>query len=1158
MRNSAPTARNSYRFDRLLIGASATALCIASLAAPAMAQTGDPSPTGAQAGEGTAGSTTPATSASTTPAGTQPVAGTAPGADAETQADPSTGGADEIVVTGIRQSLANAQNIKRNSDTVVDAITASDIGALPDRSVTEALQRVPGVAISRFAGSNDPDHFSVEGSGVNVRGLNFVRSEFNGRDTFSAGIGGQAINFGDVPSELLGSVEVYKNATAELIEGGLAGTVNLNTRKPFDNKGLHVAFSGEANYGDFQKKWSPTGSLLVSDTWDTGIGTFGLLGNVSYSRIRSRADGIQVTNFQTRDNQLALAANSTTTTVCRNPLPGSGDSTTLPVSGGTADTNAACGAANLPGADGFADPADLRYAPIGGQFRTQDFDRKRDGFALAGQWQSTDGKTVLTAQFLRTHSTNLTNEHTFETAPDLSEYSTYPVGCLQNGNGPVSNGNTTTRAECPVGGFTNYTYTDGGLFQSGYITQPGSGYRAACSGQVTCVIPTGGTQQSLSRGQTYDENSVNDFGMNLKTELSERLSLNLDGDYTRARHTNTDLRVFGSTFADSELDISGKLPVVIPHKPTTLAASWATPNPTLVGETDQQYFADRNVQFWRAAMDHVEDSTGREYAFRADLDYKFGEGGFLTHVKFGARYADRSADVRYTTYNWGALSEVWSGTAPVSFAQSAGSTDFYSFPNFFRGATNGPPGAYYYTGDLVRGGYDSSVAYLKQVAGLWAANGATATTWTPAAERAGVVAGTPFLPSEIQQVTQQDKNLYAQLNFATPGSLFGDVRLSGNVGVRYVVTDVTSAGSIGAPTQQQTGTADPYNVRCVTTTTTRPDGTVVTNTPGGACTLGEAGYNALRTFSNGQTNAQIARTNYGYWLPSANLKFGLGRDLILRLAASKVLTRPDLANIRNFLQVGFDPNSGQPTATAGNPYLKPATAWQFDATLEWYFGRVGQLSIDAFYKSVHNFFYQSLINRDVTSAGITQTVQVRGPANYDGYGKIKGFEVAYQQTFDFLPSFFSGLGTSLNYSYIDSKGLPNSFLNGGAPSGTSNIVPGSLPLEGLSKHNANATVFYEKGPVSLRAAYSWRSRYLLTAADVIFPYTSIYQAAGGQLDASALLNVTKNIKIGVQGVNLANQVIKTEQAYISGSTATAPRSYFVNDRRFSFILRGNF
>ena len=197
---------------------------------------------------------------------------------ATSQASDTSASPDDIVVTGIRQSLANAQNIKRNSDTVVDAITATDIGALPDRSVTEALQRVPGVSISRFAAANDPDHFSVEGSGVVVRGLNFVRSEFNGRDAFAAGIGGQSLNFSDVPAELLGSVEVYKNATAELIEGGLAGTVNLNTRKPFDNKGFHLGFTAEGNYGDFKKKWSPTGSLFVSDTWDTGIGRFGLLG----------------------------------------------------------------------------------------------------------------------------------------------------------------------------------------------------------------------------------------------------------------------------------------------------------------------------------------------------------------------------------------------------------------------------------------------------------------------------------------------------------------------------------------------------------------------------------------------------------------------------------------------------------------------------------------------------------------------------------------------------------------------------------------------------------------------------------------------------------------------------------------------------------------
>src|SRR4029079_4932707 len=151
-----------------------------------------------------------------------------------------------IVVTGIRASLSNSQNLKRNSDTVVDAITAQDIGALPDRSVTEALQRVPAVSINRFAGTSDPDHFSAEGSGVVVRGLTFVRSEFNGRDTFSTGVYGQAINFQDVPAELLGSVEVFKNTTADRIEGGLSGSINMNLRLPFDNKGFHVGYDLEA------------------------------------------------------------------------------------------------------------------------------------------------------------------------------------------------------------------------------------------------------------------------------------------------------------------------------------------------------------------------------------------------------------------------------------------------------------------------------------------------------------------------------------------------------------------------------------------------------------------------------------------------------------------------------------------------------------------------------------------------------------------------------------------------------------------------------------------------------------------------------------------------------------------------------------------------
>src|SRR6185503_1321750 len=134
----------------------------------------------------------------------------------------------------------------------------------------------------------------------------------------------------------------------------------------------------------------------------------------------------------------------------------------------------------------------------------------------------------------------------------------------------------------------------------------------------------------------------------------------------------------------------------------------------------------------------------------------------------------------------------------------------------------------------------------------------------------------------------------------------------------------------------------------------------------------------------------------------------------------------------------------------------------------------------------------------------------------------------------------------------------NTFLNTGTPVNPSTIPAGDLPLEGLSKHNVNATVFYEKGPISIRAAYNWRSRFLLTAADVIFPYTSIFNEATGQLDASIFYSVTEQIKVGVQGVNLLNEVTKTSQAYTGNPDLLAPRSYFMNDRRFSFIVRGNF
>ena len=208
---------------------------------------------------------------------------------------------DAVVVTGVRGAVMRAQDIKRESDTFVDSVTALDIGALPDRSITETLSRIPGVTIDHFLSKGDPEHFSAEGNGVQVRGLTQVRSELNGRDSFSAS-GGRNLSFGDVPSELMAGVDVYKNQTAEMIEGGLGGSVNLRTRMPFDFEGQKIGATLSQNYGDFIEKSKPSYSVLYSNRWDTSVGEFGILVDFARSELSTRTDGIFVRSFFKNSN----------------------------------------------------------------------------------------------------------------------------------------------------------------------------------------------------------------------------------------------------------------------------------------------------------------------------------------------------------------------------------------------------------------------------------------------------------------------------------------------------------------------------------------------------------------------------------------------------------------------------------------------------------------------------------------------------------------------------------------------------------------------------------------------------------------------------------------------------------------------------------------
>ena len=218
-------------------------------------------------------------------------------ARAQDAAEPgaATQAEEDIIVTGVRASMLGALNVRKESTQIVDAIVAEDFGKLPDNTVSDALQRVTGIQVQRGAG---------EAGTVLIRGLPNVTSYINGREIFTGT--GRGVALQDIPAELVSRVDVYKTATPELIEGGVAGRIDIHLRRPLDfDPGVTVAGSVRALYSDKREQWSYIGSGLVSGRWETDGGQeFGVLIGASYNKRRYRDQ----TAFNFGFNQFSNAA----------------------------------------------------------------------------------------------------------------------------------------------------------------------------------------------------------------------------------------------------------------------------------------------------------------------------------------------------------------------------------------------------------------------------------------------------------------------------------------------------------------------------------------------------------------------------------------------------------------------------------------------------------------------------------------------------------------------------------------------------------------------------------------------------------------------------------------------------------------------------------
>lgn len=248
---------------------------------------------------------------------------------------------------------------------------------------------------------------------------------------------------------------------------------------------------------------------------------------------------------------------------------------------------------------------------------------------------------------------------------------------------------------------------------------------------------------------------------------------------------------------------------------------------------------------------------------------------------------------------------------------------------------------------------------------------------------------------------------------------------------------------------------------------------------------------------------QSFRRSYTDWLPSLTVRYEPARNLILRAGAYKSLVRPKLSKLAP--RAVIEDNEGE----FGNPDLKPYRAWNIDLSAEYYFGRNAAVSAGVFWKDIKDYIVD-VTSQDVEYNGVTldeATTSINGDK-----AKIKGFEFSYSQTYDFLPAPFDGLLTQFNYTYTDAKGTV--FNDGDITD------PRGIMLPASSKHTFNAVLGYEKGPLSLRAAATYRDKYLDEVGGAAEEDRIV--ADQFKVDLSAKYRITPGIRIFAEWVNVNN------------------------------------
>jgi TonB-dependent receptor len=1001
---------------------------------------------------------------------------------------------EEVVVTGFRRSLSDATQAKRDSVGFVDSVFSEDIGKFPDTNLAESFNRIPGVTISR--------EITGEGLNVAIRGLNtnFTRVLLNGAPVAVAAAGQDATNQNRevdldlMPSELFSQLTVAKSPTADLVEGGAAGTINMRMARPFDREGARLGYSIQAMDNDKADDLGYRGSLVASNTWGD---TFGVL--VGFSGVQNKVDttGFETvgwTSLNLTGNQCAQVSGAPSCNTTGGAGAGPGTLTAVPNNPSTV------GAGLTPGAT--IDQAFLLAQNPGRTIQQIDnaiiprlgrpmFDRgSKDRYSgvISLEWRPSDN--------LHTHLDSMYGKRK----------------------------NELERVDVMWG--VRRT-SQGGLI----IPQNMEVDRENCASGCVVTSATYLNSQFLLEYRPYTED-LDFWGTNpgLTWQIADKWKLDFEGNYTKSTFYREDPTVLLVTQpATVTYTNDGGVPDIASNIDLNNPASW------------QWLVTNRGGGNEVGRTDMVDESRKTE-----TMGGRFGLtwGDEQINLKFGGAWDETSRDIRPLSNTQQYQNATCGGNPNVFVPQPngqpacrgeatgivAGANNYPTYPGLGTGYSSGQ-GPLVYQGSLIPNGAVPNYLVPTNhgfVAVDWPAFRA-ASNYDAIHDLLGDAGATPTT-ANWGQITEKVSGVYAQLS---GDKEVGSNRFRYNIGVRWVQTDQSVTSRLTVPDTRNPSPATPADdgsrypdVQSLVELDRRyrnvlPSANLAWNLTDNA--IVRAG--ASRTMTRANPSAMLL----GLSIPNADV--------------SQVnLGNPDLDPYESDnLDLGFEYYTGEEGYFGVAAFRKVLEGFTTRQTTTVTFGDLAQYGVTL--DSLGAGQRAAVEGR----GGNAAPVQLNQTVNASGKLTISGLEFNWVQPLDFNVDALQGLGFTANYTFIDQHG------EGAAPAIAIGVPPetwnATLYYE---NHGLSARVSLTQA-LGSQASGPNSNQSQITGAELFgVDYKQI--DASLSFDMSKMFNWSEFVpQLIIEGQNLTNEKRRTNFQFTN-----AVFNEFDSGRTLMFGLRGSF